>query len=112
MLVSCGSADFWVAAEKCGPAGGSITPGNGGCGQKSFLGPEISATFVDTKTPWAITYGSGAVNGTIVTDNIEIAGLSLNKFAFGAGQALTEDHISLPYDGMMGTALKVCSLSE
>jgi hypothetical protein len=109
-----GSADFWVGAENCqlaqqqaaGGAGGAGGQGasvsglqrrQGGqaaagaqdCGNHTFLGQQSSSSFIDTQQPFQVTYGSGAVAGTIITDNINLAGLTLNKHTFGTAQQET-----------------------
>lgn len=53
-------------------------------GKHQLLGPKSSSSFKDTKKPWYIYYGSGNVSGTIVQDEVTIAGLRLTKLLFGA----------------------------
>jgi len=64
---------------------------------------------MDTMKRWRITYGSGSVSGNIVTDNVVIAGLALNKHTFGVAYRESSDFFdeSIPYDGLMGLALTV-----
>ena len=65
---------------------------------------------MDSKKQWDITYGSGSVSGNIVTDNVVIAGLALNKHTFGVAYRESLDFAddAIPYDGLMGLALTVC----
>ena len=144
-----GSADFWVGSENCqaiqeqtgGGAGGSQrrrgrggaaahgghsgASGAEGCGNHTFLGQQSSSSFVDTQQPFQVTYGSGAVAGTIVRDNVKLAGLALNNHTFGTAQQETiqftgvlcfmltvsngVSNITLqaPVDGLMGLAQSV-----
>ncbi|KAL0954630.1 hypothetical protein HGRIS_003585 [Hohenbuehelia grisea] len=106
LLMDSGSADLWVGAENCQSEAG------GGCGNHKFLGPQSSSSFVDTKAPFEVTYGTGNVKGDIVTDNINVAGLVLNKHTFGVATAESVDFSddSTPFDGLMGLAQS--SLSE
>ena len=150
VFMDSGSADFWVGSENCqaiqeqtgGGAGGSQRRSGGGgaaaqsgqdgagraegCGNHTFLGSQSSSSFVDTQQPFQVTYGSGAVAGTIVRDNVKLAGLALNNHTFGTAQQETiqfsgvlcsistvsndvSSNITLqaPVDGLMGLAQSV-----
>jgi hypothetical protein len=48
-------------------------------GNHTFLGAKGSSSFVDSGKQFQVTYGSGAVAGNIITDNVNIAGLALDK---------------------------------
>ncbi|KAF9048515.1 aspartic peptidase A1 [Panaeolus papilionaceus] len=100
ILMDSGSADFWVGAENCQSQAG------GGCGNHIFLGPQSSSSFVDTKAPFQVTYGTGQVSGDIITDNVSIAGLSLPAHTFGVATTESVDFSSdqTPFDGLMGLA--------
>jgi Eukaryotic aspartyl protease len=78
-------------------------------GNHTFLGPSTSSSFVATNNTFNITYGLGAVNGTIVMDNIKIAGLSLTNHTFGVANQESENFASSSYDGLMGLASSVCT---
>jgi Eukaryotic aspartyl protease len=47
-------------------------------GNHTFLGPQSSSTFVDSGTQFQVQYGTGAVLGNIIKDNVNIAGLNLS----------------------------------
>jgi len=135
ILMDSGSADFWVGAENCQTEASSSdssssgsdssgqdlfarAKGKGGgatsntCGNHVFLGKQSSSTFVDTGKNFEVTYGTGDVKGDVITDNVEIAGLKLNKHSFGVATQESDDFSSntTPFDGLMGLALS--SLSE
>lgn len=76
-----------------------------------FLGAQVSSSFVDSQKPWNITYGTGAVSGSIVTDSINVAGLALAGHRFGVAQVESVDFSdnSVPFDGLMGLAKSVCA---
>lgn len=99
-----GSADFWVGAEDC-------NANQGGCGNHTFLGTQSSTSFVDTNKAFQVTYGSGAVAGDIVTDDVTVAGLALPKHTFGVATQETQDFASdaVPFDGLMGLAQSTLS---
>jgi hypothetical protein len=100
ILVDSGSGDFWVGSENCQSEGG------GGCGNHQFLGTKSSSSFKDTAQAWNITYGTGKVSGTIVTDNIVVAGLALDTHTFGVASAESKEFSddSSAIDGIMGLA--------
>jgi hypothetical protein len=106
-----GSSDLWVSGEGCvTEKAGKTTEAQ--CGANRTLeGASASSTFVDTKQPWNITYGTGAVSGNIVTDNIVVAGIPLDVHTFGIGLKESPDFTdpSVPYDGLMGLALSTGS---
>ncbi|THH03644.1 hypothetical protein EW145_g6119 [Phellinidium pouzarii] len=105
ILMDSGSADFWVGSENCQSQGG------GGCGNHTFLGTASSSSFVDKGTPFSVTYGSGEVSGDIVTDDVSIAGLSLQTHTFGVANEESVDFSSdsIPFDGLMGLAQSLLS---
>ncbi|KAI6025102.1 acid protease [Pisolithus microcarpus] len=105
ILMDSGSADFWVGSENCQSSTG------GGCGNHTFLGPQSSSSFVSSKTQFQVTYGSGAVEGTLCQDQVGIAGLTLNNHTFGVAAAETPQFASssVPFDGLMGLAQSTLS---
>jgi len=125
ILMDSGSADFWVGAENCQAAaqqaagaarsiqrrkgGQGTTGGAQGCGNHLFLGTQSSSSFVDSQNPFQVTYGSGAVAGTIVTDSVSVAGLALNNHTFGTAQQETVQFTGAPFDGLMGLAQSTLS---
>ncbi|KAH9029833.1 aspartic peptidase A1 [Lactarius pseudohatsudake] len=106
ILMDSGSADFWVGAEGCKSAEGAD------CGNHTFLGTQSSTSFVDTKKPFQVTYGKGAVAGNITTDNIAIAGLQLTAHTFGVALQETDDFTTSKFDGLMGLAKSTLSAQQ
>lgn len=100
VLMDSGSADFWIGGEGCQSQVG------GSCGNHTLLGTNSSSSFAASGQQFQIQYGTGAVAGTIITDNVNIAGLSLNKHVFGVAQIETVDFSSnsTAFDGLMGLA--------
>jgi len=107
ILMDSGSADFWVGGENCQSSAG------GDCGSQAhtFLGSKLSSTFKDSGSPFNVTYGSGAVAGTLIQDNVVLAGLNLPGHAFGVATEETPDFAddSIPFDGLMGLAQSTLS---
>ncbi|KAG6832820.1 hypothetical protein H0H92_009439 [Tricholoma furcatifolium] len=105
ILMDSGSADFWVGSENC------VSESGGGCGNHTFLGTQSSSSFVDTGSPFSVTYGTGSVAGDIVTDDVSIAGLSLPNHKFGVATEESVDFSAdtIPFDGLMGLAQSTLS---
>lgn len=116
-----GSADFWVGSENCQtiqePAS-QLSRRQQGCvcaflpatdhyptflqqGNHQFLGTQSSSSFQDTQQNFQVTYGTGAVTGDIVQDNVVLAGLPLNAHTFGVATGETVDFTGSPFDGLM-----------
>jgi len=100
ILMDSGSADFWVGGENCQSEQG------GGCGNHIFLGAQGSSSFQDSNQPFQVKYGTGQVSGTIVKDDIVVAGLSLKAHTFGVAtvESVEFSANSVPFDGLMGLA--------
>ncbi|KAG5645562.1 hypothetical protein DXG03_005838 [Asterophora parasitica] len=105
ILMDSGSADLWVGAENCQAQAG------GDCGNHTFLGPQSSSSFQDTNTPFKVTYGTGEVQGSIVQDDIVVAGLALKAHTFGVAttESVQFSDDSTPFDGLMGLAQSTLS---
>ncbi|KIJ66675.1 hypothetical protein HYDPIDRAFT_85493 [Hydnomerulius pinastri MD-312] len=104
MLMDSGSADFWVGGENCQSQ-------QGGCGNHTFLGTQSSSSFVGSNQQFQVSYGSGAVQGTLCQDNVNIAGLALNNHTFGVATAESVQFAdnTVPFDGLMGLAQSTLS---
>ncbi|KAF7375155.1 Acid protease [Mycena sanguinolenta] len=105
ILMDSGSADLWVASEACQSTAG------GDCGNHQTLGSTSSSSFVASNTPFQVTYGTGAVQGAIIQDDITVAGLTLKAHTFGVTTSETPDFAddSVPFDGLMGLAQSTLS---
>ena len=75
-------------------------------GDHAFLGPQSSTSFEDSGNPFQVTYGSGEVQGNIIRDNLNLAGLALDKHVFGVALVESVDFSgdSTTFDGLMGLA--------
>ncbi|KAJ6570184.1 aspartic peptidase domain-containing protein, partial [Mycena vulgaris] len=100
LLVDSGSADMFVGGEGCQSDEG------GDCGHHKFLGKKSSSSFRDTGKPWNITYGSGDVYGSLVTDHVGFAGLTLQNHTFGVARTESAQFTpnDIPLDGILGCA--------
>ncbi|CAK5268624.1 unnamed protein product [Mycena citricolor] len=108
MLVDSGSADMWVGAQNCHGDGGET------CGDHPYLGPESSSSFSDSGRPWGISYGTGYVSGTLVTDNLNFAGFELRNHTFGvaSNESSTFTVHDNPMDGVLGFAQQRLSTQD
>ncbi|KAI0032521.1 aspartic peptidase domain-containing protein [Vararia minispora EC-137] len=99
VIMDSGSADFWVAGDNCQT-----------CAGHQLLGASTSSSFVDTQQPFSVTYGSGNVQGNIVTDTLTLAGLTLTNHTFGTATAESAQFAQDPNsDGLMGLAQSTLS---
>ena len=78
-------------------------------GNHQFLGNKTSSSFVDTGKAFQVTYGTGQVQGNIVQDDINLAGLALKAHSFGVAnvESVEFSDNSTPFDGLMGLAQSV-----
>jgi hypothetical protein len=93
-----GSADLWVGAEdRRDDVGRTFLLSSssnffryafvyGNLVETIFLSQKSSSSCNDTKGEWSIRYGSGAVSGQLVQDNIIVAGLKLKRLTFGVAR--------------------------
>lgn len=123
ILMDSGSADFWVGADSClslSVKGADCVSDTGHFsfhplipldmqGNHTFLGPKTSTSFVDKQVPFSVTYGSGSMNGTKVTDDVSIAGLQLLQHNFGVAHQESVQFTNAAFDGLMGLALSTLS---
>ncbi|KAJ7512514.1 acid protease [Mycena galericulata] len=104
IILDSGSGDFWVDSDTC-------TSNGGGCGNHTSLGADSSASFVNTKKPWSVGYGSGSASGELVTDTIVLAGMVLHNHTFGVAHsisqsfsedvALSQQHVPTPVQSLV-----------
>ncbi|KAJ7903961.1 aspartic peptidase domain-containing protein, partial [Mycena leptocephala] len=97
IILDSGSGFFWVeSSEDCNSHGG-------GCGNHTFLGGDMSSSFVNTLKPWSITYGSGFASGDLITDTVVLGGSVLNNLTFGLAHVISSEFSgSTSADGLMG----------
>ena len=105
MLIDSGSADTWVPSTACT-----------GCGDThQQLGKKTSSTFKAlTGSTFSITYGTGAVRGSLGNDDVTIAGLTIKNHTLGLATQETVDFSdpTVPFDGLMGLAKMELSNSQ
>ncbi|KAF9453436.1 acid protease [Macrolepiota fuliginosa MF-IS2] len=105
LLMDSGSADFWVGGEGCKGDNGQD------CGNHTYLGLNSSTTLKDLHDPWAINYNTGEVSGSMIQDDISIAGLRLSGFKFGVAFKESPEFTGneILFDGLAGLAKSAVS---
>lgn len=72
VILDTGSSDMWIAGQGCQS-----------CGNVPMFNPVASSSFKNTTTPFHITYGSGAADGTLGMDVVQMAGFQVLSQTFG-----------------------------
>lgn len=100
VIVDTGSPKFWIPSIDC-PASQ--------CPLANF-NASASSTLTDCHSDFSITYTDGYAKGSLVTDNVTLAGISVQNQAFGlvtsTKETVTteEDYSGLRADGILGLA--------
>ncbi|KAH7919356.1 acid protease [Leucogyrophana mollusca] len=89
--VDTGSADLWI------PVGCDM------CNNGQF-DPTTSRAYVNTGTPFNVTYGVGEVRGTLAHDTVTVGSLPATSQYFGAVSQVSDDFNDTPSDGLIGLA--------
>jgi len=95
MLIDTGAPNTWVMSAECpSPA----------CRLHSNFNPSTSTTFKADNKKFHIAYGTGEVAGTLGSDTITVAGLSVGM-AFGVATSAHDDFKHFAFDGILGLAM-------
>ncbi|KAI0691707.1 aspartic peptidase domain-containing protein, partial [Earliella scabrosa] len=91
VILDTGSSDLWIASDGGFSIGDDIVK----------FDPSNSSTFRDLQTPFQIRYGSGAAQGTLGQDVVEMAGFRVVSQTFGV---VTDQQgvLTPPLSGLMG----------
>lgn len=95
LLVDTGAGASWVMGSTCKSSA---------CTIHSSFGPSDSTTFQAKPESFAISYGSGTVQGNLASDSISFAGLK-TTMTFGVANTTSEDFNRFPFDGILGLSL-------
>jgi len=101
VILDTGSADLWVADKQCST----------GCQGVPTFDSTQSSTFTNQTTIFSIQYGSGAAQGTLGQDVVEMAGFSVPNQVFGVCSDVSTGLLSNPVSGLLGLAWKAIATS-
>ncbi|KAK7043133.1 hypothetical protein VNI00_008487 [Paramarasmius palmivorus] len=99
VILDTGSSDLWVATTSCSSCT-SDTP---------LFNPSDSSSLQTSSRTTRITYGSGAVGGQIVSDDVEMGGFSIPQQTFLAVTSLTDGLLDGSVSGILGLAFDTIS---
>lgn len=92
MLIDTGAANTWVMGSDCTTSA---------CLNHDTFGSQNSSTLRTTTTPFSISYGTGTVDGVVVTDTVAFANFSV-ELSFGLATNTSSNFDNYPMDGILG----------
>lgn len=95
MLVDTGAGSSWIMSDQCRTEA---------CTLHDTYGPSQSESIEESDREFQIVYGTGEVNGTLATDSLTIAGISLD-YQFGLAHNTSRDFINFVFDGILGFSM-------
>ncbi|KAK2590996.1 hypothetical protein QQS21_011309 [Conoideocrella luteorostrata] len=95
LLLDTGAGSSWIMGSAC-----TDKP----CTTHNTFGPSDSDTFVDNQKSFSISYGTGTVEGNLVSDTISLAGISM-KYSFGLASKASDDFTQFAFDGILGMSM-------
>ena len=87
-----GSPSSWVMGADCTSTA---------CTTHTTFGDKDSNTLKITQEPFTIQYGTGAVEGVVISDTMQLADMSL-RISFGSATKVSDHFINNPIDGIIG----------
>jgi cathepsin D len=102
IILDTGSSDFWVADSSCTSSQ---------CTDVPDFNSGASSTYRGSSTPFEIEYGSGAVQGTLASDTVSLAGYSVQSQTFAQVTQLAQDTLDPPASGIMGMGFQTLATS-
>lgn len=93
VVFDTGSANLWVPSVRCTDAG---------CTGKQKYNAASSSTSVPNGRSISIQYGTGSMTGTLVQDNVNVAGLVLKNATFAQADTLAQFFDGVPMSGILG----------
>jgi cathepsin D len=102
VILDTGSSDFWLADSGCSTAG---------CAALNLFDPTDSTSYQSSSTPFEVTYGSGAAEGTLASDTVSLAGYTVNSLTFAVCDQLAQGTLNAPASGIMGLGFQQLAAS-
>lgn len=101
VIFDTGSSNLWVPSVAC-----RSLP----CLHMGKYNGAHSTTHQDDGRIMTIKYGSGAVNGTVSNDVVNLGGLAVKNVLFGAMTQVSLNFITSKFDGILGMAFQQISV--
>ncbi|KAK8107766.1 uncharacterized protein PG998_009779 [Apiospora kogelbergensis] len=95
MLLDTGASSSWVMGSKCTSEA---------CSMHNTFKSDGSSTLKDSGQSFSVEYGSGSVSGSLVTDTVKIAGMTVTM-DFGLAKTTSQQFKSFPFDGILGLSI-------
>ncbi|KAG0642068.1 aspartic peptidase domain-containing protein [Tuber brumale] len=102
LVIDTGSSDTWIPSDTCRSRA---------CQVHTKYGAKDSKTLLTSTRTFSIRYGSGQVEGTLVSDDVSFAGFNMN-ISFGVATRVSDDFIYFPIDGIMGLGFRDASIQN
>ena len=105
VVLDTGSSDFWLADAQCLVADGcdsDLQRYNASASNTS----RVSSTTINLK------YGVGEVDGTLVSDDVQVAGYKVANLTFARANRLGDRTLTPPAAGVMGLGFQTLSTSR
>lgn len=96
MLLDTGASSTWVMGGQCKSAP---------CQIHNTFGPADSSTYLVATGTFTNSYGTGNVSGTLVKDDMTVAGVKL-PMTFGVADIVSDHFNYFPIDGILGLSLR------
>lgn len=104
VVLDTGSADFWLVDTDCGVSQNCAS-------DLDKYNPGASSTNIGSNAPFQITYGTGAVQGTLAADKVSLAGYTVNNLTFAEASTVASNTVEYPTSGIMGMGFQSLSTS-
>ncbi|KAK6825199.1 aspartic-type endopeptidase (CtsD) [Apiospora arundinis] len=95
MLLDTGASSSWVMGSDCT---------SDACKIHNTFKSDGSSTLKDSGKSFSVEYGSGSVSGSLVTDTVKIAGMTVTM-DFGLAKTTSQQFTSFPFDGILGLSI-------
>ncbi|PWN37492.1 Asp-domain-containing protein [Meira miltonrushii] len=103
VILDTGSADFWLVDTDCTSSQ---------CDGSALFNPSASSTYHASSNPFQITYGTGAVKGTLSADTVSLAGYTVDNQTFAVATQLAPQSLQAPTSGIMGMGFQALAQSR
>lgn len=111
VILDTGSSDLWLAGSGCTTCGNTPTLDLSTNSKSRRQTTPASSTLTNLKSPFSITYGSGAASGTLVRDTVSMAGFSVVDQVFAVCDDVSDGLLNDPVSGLMGLAWQTIASS-